>query len=74
MNKYIETKISIKDKLILLFFDLIPERYINKPIQNQVIYKDNIKSKKETYKVNDINTKEDELSFFDNIDDGKSNF
>lgn len=70
-ENFVNVKLTLREKMILVFFDLFPERLINK----KVVYTSrNITDEKISVETKSINTSEKFPSFFENIDDGKSNF
>jgi len=77
MDRYIKIKMSHRDKMNLLLFDLIPERLLyqenNKPSPMKNVITD--KTEKKVDEVKGMDVKEDTLMFFDYMDDGvKTNF
>lgn len=70
---YIKVNLTSKEKLNLLLFDLLPERILKR----EIIYKYNKEvTIKEEDDIKSNNSKKDEcvMPFFDNIDEGDSNF
>lgn len=79
--RFIDVKLSLKEKLILLLFNLMPERVINRPLveprpldKPRPLVESRPLDNKSVEKYNSIQTKEEVLNFFDGIDEGKSNF
>ena len=66
MDKYIKVNISLKDKLNLLFFDLLPEVLLK--YETTYKYKKDKEIQVEDVKENHPNDIMN-ISFFDNIDD-----
>ena len=77
MEKYVKIKISLKDKLNLLLFDLFPEKIYNRLNEKKVINLVKKLEKNPDFQVDgDINIEEEEkINFFDHInEDVKTNF
>jgi len=77
MDRYIKIKMSPRDKMNLLLFDLIPERFLyqenSKPSPMKNVITDKIEKKVDEVKSMDV--KEDTLMFFEYMDDSaKTNF
>jgi len=74
MEKYIKIRLCLKDKLNLLFFNLIPERVCGILPREKVIQKE----EKDVYDREIIeevvNDEMGDIPFFDNINDSETNF
>jgi len=80
MDRYIKIKMSPRDKMNLLLFDLIPERFLYQenskpsPMKN-VITDKTVNIEKKVDEVKSMDVKEDTLMFFEYMDDSaKTNF
>jgi len=72
MEKYIKVKLSLKDKLNLLFFDLIPERVCG--ILPREKMNQNYNKQSEDTEIIEESDDMDNIPFFDNIGDSETNF
>jgi hypothetical protein len=72
MEKYIKINLCLKDKLNLLFFDLIPESIFG------VLPREKMNQKEEKHlestKIIEESEDMDNIPFFDNINDSETNF